>query len=125
VPPRRRTDPAEGRQALEVCRAAGFETSGIPRAVVATAVRYALEELAVRHPGRSVEVRVPPFGAVQCIEGPMHKRGTPPNVLETDAATWLALATGALAWGQALDTGAVRASGQRADLSQQLPVVGL
>jgi len=93
--------------------------------VVATAVRYALEELAVRHPGRSVEVRVPPFGAVQCIEGPMHKRGTPPNVLETDAATWLSLATGALAWGQALDTGAVRASGQRADLSQQLPVVGL
>ncbi len=93
--------------------------------MVATAVRYALEELAVRHPGRSVEVRVPPFGAVQCIEGPMHKRGTPPNVLETDAATWLALATGALAWGQALDTGAVRASGQRADLSQQLPVVGL
>ena len=93
--------------------------------MVATAVRYALEELAVRHPGRSVEVRVPPFGAVQCIEGPMHKRGTPANVLETDAATWLSLATGALAWGQALDTGAVRASGQRADLSQQLPVVGL
>jgi hypothetical protein len=93
--------------------------------VVATAVRYSLEELAVRHPGRSVEVRVPPFGAVQCIEGPMHKRGTPPNVLETDAATWLSLATGALAWSQAIDTGAVRASGQRADLSEQLPITGL
>jgi len=93
--------------------------------VVATAVRYTLEELAVRHPGRSVEVRVPPFGAVQCIEGPMHKRGTPPNVLETDAATWLSLAAGALDWAMALDTGAVRASGQRADLSEQLPVIGL
>lgn len=104
---------------------AGFAADSIPRAVVATAVRYTLEELAVRHPGRSVEVRVPPFGAVQCIEGPMHKRGTPPNVLETDATTWLSLATGVLVWAQAIGTGLVRASGQRADLSEQLPVVGL
>jgi len=125
MPPRRRTDPTLGRQALEVCRAAGFAADSIPRAVVATAVRYTLEELAVRHPGRSVEVRVPPFGAIQCIEGPMHKRGTPPNVLETDATTWLSLATGVLVWAQAIGTGLVRASGQRADLSEQLPVVGL
>jgi hypothetical protein len=88
-------------------------------------VRYALEELATRHPGRSVEVRVPPFGAVQCIEGPAHKRGTPPNVFETDAATWLRLATGGLAWSEALSGGAVRASGLRADLSGVLPLPAL
>ncbi len=91
--------------------------------MLATAVRYTLEELALRYPGRSVEVRVPPFGAVQCIPGPLHKRGTPPNVLETDAATWLALASGDLGWTDAMATGAVRASGQRADLSGQLPLV--
>ncbi len=89
------------------------------------AVRYALEELATQHPGRSVEVRVPPFGAVQCIEGPAHKRGTPPNVFETDAATWLRLATGGLAWRDALDAGTVRASGLRADLSGVMPLASL
>jgi len=102
-----------------------LDVSSTPRATVATAVRYTLEELAVRHPGRSVEVRVPPFGAVQCLEGPTHKRGTPPNVLETDAGTWLSLATGVLLWSRALDSGAVRASGQRADLSAQLPLSGV
>ncbi len=97
----------------------------MPRPVVATAVRYALEELATRHPGRSVEVRVPPFGAVQCIEGPTHKRGTPPNVFETDAVTWLRLATGSLGWPAAMDSGLVRASGLRADLSGVLPLPSL
>ncbi|MEP6629029.1 MAG: sterol carrier family protein, partial [Lapillicoccus sp.] len=86
---------------------------------------YALEELATRHPGRSVEVRVPPHGAVQCIEGPAHKRGTPPNVFETDAVTWLRLATGGLAWTAAMDRGLVRASGLRADLSGVLPLPAL
>jgi hypothetical protein len=85
-------------------------------------VRYLLEELAARSPGRSVEVRVPPFGAVQCIEGPRHTRGTPTNVVETDAATWLALATGATSWADAVATGAVRASGSRADLTAYLPL---
>ena len=70
-----------------------------------------LEELATRAPGRSVEVRVPPFAAVQCIPGPVHRRGTPPSVVETDAATWLALALGDLTWAQASESGAVRASG--------------
>ena len=86
------------------------------------ATRYLLEELAARAPGRTVEVRVPPFGAVQCVEGPRHTRGTPPNVVETDAQTWLGLATGRLAWVDAVTTGAVRASGERADLSDFLPI---
>jgi hypothetical protein len=90
---------------------------------VRTAVRFLLEELAERAPGRTVEVRVPPYGAVQCVEGPRHTRGTPPNVVETDAATWLALATGALGWAAAVDAGRVAASGERSDLSPYLPVV--
>jgi len=89
---------------------------------VRDATRYLLEELAARAPGRTVEVRVPPFGAVQCVEGPRHTRGTPPNVVETDAQTWLGLATGRLAWVDAVTTGAVRASGERADLSDFLPI---
>lgn len=93
------------------------------RQVVALAVRYCLEELATRAPGRSVEVRVPPFGAVQCIEGTTHTRGTPPNVVETDAQTWLAVATGELAWEEAWQGGALRVSGHRADLTAYLPLV--
>ncbi|HEU4807898.1 MAG TPA: sterol carrier family protein [Homoserinimonas sp.] len=91
--------------------------------VVATAVRYLLQLLAAEAPGNTVEVRVPPHGAVQCIEGPNHTRGTPPNVVETDTETWLALATGSLTWADAVASGRVSASGQRADLSAQLPVV--
>lgn len=88
----------------------------------ATAVRYLLQVLAETAQGNSVEVRVPPFGAVQAVDGPRHTRGTPPNVVETDAATWLALATGSLSWGDAVASGAVSASGQRADLTAHLPV---
>ncbi len=65
---------------------------------------------------------MPPFGAVQCVAGPRHTRGTPPNVVETDAGTWLALVTGALAWGEAVGSGRVRASGLRADLADLLPL---
>ena len=90
---------------------------------VRDAVRFLLEELAVQAPGRSVEVRVPPHGAVQCVAGPRHTRGTPPNVVETDAMTWVALATGAMSWEAALGEGLVHASGERADLSDFLPVV--
>jgi putative sterol carrier protein len=67
-------------------------------------------------------VRVPPFGVVQCIEGIRHTRGTPPNVVETDARTWLRLASGDLSWRDAVASGAVRASGQRTDLSALLPL---
>jgi hypothetical protein len=87
------------------------------------AVRFLLEELAERAPGRSVEVRVAPYGAVQCVEGPRHTRGTPPNVVETDPMTWVSLATGATAWEAALAEGLVAASGERADLSGHLPLV--
>ena len=96
-----------------------------PRNIRATAVRYSLEELAVLAPGRSVEVRVPPFGVTQIIEGTTHTRGTPPAVVETTAATWLALVTGQLAWDDAVAAGAVVASGQRTDLSELLPLVKL
>jgi hypothetical protein len=89
----------------------------------ATAVRYLLQLLAEQAPGNTVEVRVPPFGAVQAIEGPRHTRGTPPNVIETDAATWLALATGSLQWSVAVAAGSVSASGSRADLTGQLPIL--
>lgn len=92
------------------------------RATVAMAVRYLLQLLAEDAEGNTVEVRVPPFGAVQAIEGPRHTRGTPPNVIETDAVTWLALATGSLAWGTALAEGRVSASGSRADLTANLPI---
>jgi hypothetical protein len=120
MPPRRRTHPAEGRAALAAWRADPDTTA---RTVRATAVRYTLEELGERAPGRSVEVRVPPFGVVQCVEGPSHARGTPPNVVETDAQTWLLLATGAMTWPDALAQGVLRVSGTRADVSGWLPLV--
>lgn len=94
-----------------------------PHETTATAVRYLLQLLAERAPGNTVEVRVPPFGAVQCIEGPRHTRGTPPNVVEMDAATWLVLATGRRSWADALGSGVVHASGGRADLADRLPVL--
>ena len=89
---------------------------------VRDAVRELLVRLRRRAPGRSVEVRVPPYGAVQCVEGPPHKRGTPPNVVETDPMTFVLLATGRLAWEDAARDGRVAASGTRADLSPYLPV---
>lgn len=92
------------------------------RETTATAVRWLLQVLAESAEGSTVEVRVPPFGAVQAIEGPRHTRGTPPNVVETDAATWLALATGELLWAEAVGSGRVSASGQRADLTAHLPL---
>lgn len=88
----------------------------------ATAVRYLLESLAELRPGNTVEVRVPPLGATQCIEGPTHRRGTPPNVVEMDAATWFALAVGEMTWQQASGEGKLIASGSRADISELLPM---
>lgn len=117
---RARIPDEEGRAALV---AAGDPEA--PRATVATAVRWTLQLLAEREPGHTVEVRVPPFGAVQAIEGPRHTRGTPPNVIETDAATWLALAAGGLRWDEASAAGRITASGTRADLSAHLPLPGL
>lgn len=93
------------------------------RSVLRAAVKESLAALAEAAPGRSVEVRVPPFGAVQCVVGPRHGRGTPPNVVETDARTWLALALGVLTWEDAVLAGAVRASGSRTgDVARHLPL---
>ena len=91
-------------------------------AELALAVRYTLQLLATQAPGHTVEVRVPPYGAVQCVDGPRHTRGTPPNVIETDPATWMQLALGRLEWAHALESGRVHASGTRADLHEMLPV---
>lgn len=87
-----------------------------------TAVRFTLEELAEVAPGNSVEVRVPPDGAVQAVQGPRHTRGTPPNVVETDPQTWLELVSGVLAWDDAVSDGRVHASGERASLAGWLPL---
>lgn len=84
--------------------------------------KHFLAVLAERAPGRSVEVRVPPYAAVQAVEGVRHTRGTPPAVVETDPATWLDLATGAVSWAAAVADGRVRASGERTDLSAYLPL---
>ncbi len=93
------------------------------RAALADAVRLLAEMLAARAPGRSVELRVPPFVAVQAIAGPRHTRGTPPNVVETEPATWLRLATGRADFAAQVDAGTVRASGNRADLTPYLPLL--
>ena len=85
-------------------------------------VKATLAILAIKAPGRAIEVRVPPYAAIQCGEGPTHTRGTPPNTIEMDADTWLALASGKLSWGEAVNSGVVAASGSRADLSDFLPL---
>ncbi|MGI5205209.1 sterol carrier family protein [Spirillospora sp. CA-108201] len=117
-------EPAALRRAALDTVLAGIEAGGAEpsRPVVRGAVRYLLDRLAELAPGRSVEVRVPPHAAVQCIDGPHHTRGTPPNVVEMDAATWIALATGRLTWEDAAANGRVRASGPRADLTPHLPL---
>lgn len=114
---RRRVPAEQGREALRSVSAGGAD-----RNTLAAAVRYALEELSERAPGNSVEVRVPPYGVTQCVAGPRHTRGTPPNVIETDAATWLDLVTGQQSWSTAVAGGRVAASGLRADLSEWLPL---
>lgn len=85
-------------------------------------VKETLALLVAKAPGRGVEVRVPPYAAVQCVGGPTHRRGTPPAVVEMDADTWLALADGRVSWEQAVASGSVHASGLRTDLSAYLPV---
>lgn len=107
----------------DLSRATGVE---IPydRQALACCVRFLADALAAAAPGGSVEVRVPPYAVVQCIEGPRHTRGTPPNVVETDPLTWIGLATGRTAWKTALDEARISASGERADLAHLLPLMG-
>jgi hypothetical protein len=103
--------------ALDRCRS-GASGAGDLRLLT----KHFLAVLEERAPGRSVEVRVPPYAAVQVIPGVRHTRGTPPAVVETDAETWVALATGGLTWTAAEASGAITASGERADLSAYLPL---
>jgi hypothetical protein len=100
-----------------------WDSGGTPdRAAVKDAVKRTLAVLVEAAPGRAVEVRVPPYAAVQAVGGTTHRRGTPPAVVECDARTWLGLATGAVAWNDAVADGRVRASGERSDLSHLLPL---
>ena len=85
-------------------------------------VKRTLAQLTAKAPGRAIEIRVPPYAAVQCGDGPTHTRGTPPNTIEMNAETWLALASGKLSWADALDSGEIAASGVRADLTEYLPL---
>lgn len=87
------------------------------------AVRALLADLAASAPGRSVEVRVPPYGAIQCVEGPRHTRGTPPNVVEMDAVTFVELSAGLTTWEERVRDGRIRASGIRADISYLFPIL--
>lgn len=124
----RRSDPELVRSAVDAVSAwldAPIGEVGEPgRSALAAAVRATAGALAAELPGRSVEVRIPPFVAVQCVEGPRHTRGSPPNVVETDARTWLELATGRLDWDAAVAAGRVRASGTRAgSVATGLPVI--
>ena len=86
------------------------------------AVKQSLALLVERSPGRAIEVRIPPYAAVQCGDGPTHTRGTPPNVIEMNAETWLALASGERTWADAMSAGLINASGVRADLTELLPL---
>jgi hypothetical protein len=86
------------------------------------AVKQSLALLVERSPGRAIEVRIPPYAAVQCGDGPTHTRGTPPNVIEMNAETWLALANGERTWSDAMSAGLINASGVRADLTELLPL---
>lgn len=117
MPPRRRTDPAIGRVAL-----AAWARGDADRKQTMTAVRFTLEELAEVAPGHSVEVRVAPAGAVQCVEGLQHTRGTPPNVVEMDMDAWLELVTGSLNWAEGVFSARIIASGERADLTEYMPL---
>ena len=120
---RRRIDPDEGRNALEMWAAhSDADAAQADRSTLAAAVRFTLEELAARAEGNSVEVRVPPFGVTQCIAGPRHTRGTPPNVVETSAQVWLEIVTGKTEFAAALAAGSVDASGTRADISDFVPL---
>ncbi len=113
--PLRPADPEEVAAAL-----ASEERTAADRRLL---TKHFLAVLSERAPGRSVEVRVPPYAAAQVVPGVRHTRGTPPAVVELDADTWIALATGDLTWGEADEAGSLRASGERADLSAYLPLV--
>ncbi|OMC40528.1 sterol carrier family protein [Mycobacterium sp. IS-1264] len=125
---RQKVDPAKTRQAvLAVVEWLRDETRPAPdRDALATAVRLTARTLAAVAPGASVEVRIPPFVAVQCVAGPRHTRGTPPNVVEADPRTWLLLATGMASLAQAKSAGTLTLSGSRAgEIDHWLPLIAV
>lgn len=118
MPGKRRRDPGEVAAAVERVLSGTYE-----RADLALAVRGLAEQLADAAPGRHVEVRIPPYAAVQCTAGPRHTRGTPPNVVEVEPVAYVELCTGRLAWSDAVRDGRVTTWGDRADLSPLLPLL--
>jgi hypothetical protein len=128
MPARRSVDPPKTRAAVSAV-ADWLRDDGLPepgRTELGDAVRLTARTLAAIAPGASVEVRVPPFIAVQCIPGPEHRRGNPPNVVETNPRTWLLLVTGLLDVADAASTGALRLSGARAgEVAEWLPLIAL
>lgn len=116
-------DRAAGPPGVGVPAPATVEETVLHRPALRTVCRTLAGVLADRHPGHAVEMRVPPFAAVQCVAGPRHTRGTPPNVVETDPVTWVRLAAGRVGWTAATASGRVRASGDRSDLSGLLPLL--
>ncbi|MFY0409605.1 sterol carrier family protein [Solicola sp. PLA-1-18] len=116
--PRLRPLPADEFAAV----AARLDAGDPDRADLRAATKHLLALLVERAPGNAVEVRVPPYSAVQAVAGTRHTRGTPPAVVEMDAPTWIALARGRLTWADARAAGRVRASGERSDLSPHLPL---
>ena len=113
---------AEGRVALSAVSNAMTNGATPVRTDLALAVRWLLQRLDRSAPGNTVEVRVPPFGAIQFVEGPRHTRGTPPNVVEMDALTFVALTTGTLDWATGVSSGVIHASGIRSDISAFVPL---
>lgn len=121
-----RVDPAHTREAVAECLPWLRDAAATPPdlTLLARAVRLTARTLATAAPGGSVEVRIPPFIAVQCVAGPRHTRGTPPNVVETDPRTWLLVATGLLGFSEAVANGGLRLSGSRAaDVGQWFPLL--
>jgi hypothetical protein len=122
MPPARRRDPAAVDASVGAVLAAADAGAQPVRADLALAVRGLAERLAATAPGHHVEVRVPPYSAVQCVEGPRHTRGTPPNVVEVEPLAFVQLCAGRLAWSDAVRDGRARTWGDRADLSGWLPL---
>lgn len=121
----RQVDPHALRRVVADVLEAYDSGAEVPVGPLRDAVRMSLIVLSQTIPGRAIEVRVPPYGAVQCGAGPRHTRGQPPNVVETDPVTWVRLASGDLTWAEAVGSGVLHASGIRSDLSPHLPLIRL
>ena len=114
---RRKIAKAQGLEAIQA-----YLEGSVSNEQLATAVRFLLEELGTKYPGNSVEVRIPPYGAVQCIEGPSHSRGTPANVVELDTESFVALALGRISFEDLMSKSKLTASGNRSDLTGLFPI---